>query len=125
MPAADNTTRSPVERLRIHAPIVTVVWICGLLGLFLKQPLAMSDYATYQFDFHKLFTLQKLWRWLLSCAKAFTYVVRNAAQVKAIILEKTKNIRLHKACHFAFLHLLLALLFAEKILADKTKAAFI
>lgn len=50
----------------------------------------MSDYATRPFDFHKLFTLQKLWQRLLSCAKAFTYVVclENAAAVIAIILKK-------------------------------------
>lgn len=65
----------------------------------------MSDYATYPFDFHKLFTLQKLWQWLLSCAKAFTYVVclRNAAPVIAIILKKKYNpTRLHEPCHFVF-----------------------
>lgn len=68
----------------------------------------MSDYATYPFDFHKLFTLQKLWQWLLSCAKAFTYVVclGNAAPVIAIILKMKKkkwnHIRLHQACHFQF-----------------------
>lgn len=69
----------------------------------------MSDYATYPFDFHKLFTLQKLWQWLLSCAKAFTYVVclRNAAPVIAIILKKKKKerkntTRLHEGCHFQF-----------------------
>lgn len=52
----------------------------------------MSDYATYPFDFHKLFTLQKLWQWLPSCAKAFTYVVRlgkKTAPVIAMILNKT------------------------------------
>lgn len=50
----------------------------------------MSDYATCPFDFHKLFTLQKLWQRLLSGAKAFTYVVwlENAAAVIAIILKK-------------------------------------
>lgn len=73
--------------------MVAVVWIRGLLGMFLKRRLTVSDYATYPFDFHKLFTLQKLWQWLLSCAKAFTYVVclRNAAPVIAIILKKKKN----------------------------------
>lgn len=54
-----------------HAVIVAVVWHHGLLGMFLKQRLTMSDYATYPFDFHKLFTLQKLWQRLLSCAEAF------------------------------------------------------
>lgn len=60
----------------------------------------MSDYATHPFDFHRLFTLQKLWQWVLSCAKAFTYVVllRNAAPVIAIILEK--KTWLLEACHF-------------------------
>lgn len=66
----------------------------------------MSDYATYPFDFHKLFTLQKLWQWLLSCAKAFTYVVclENAAPVIAIILKmkKKNHTTLHEACHFQF-----------------------
>lgn len=58
----------------------------------------MSDYATYPFDFHKLFTLQKLWQRLLSCAKAFTYVVclENAAAVIAIILKKKKTQRQEK-----------------------------
>lgn len=76
--------------------------------MFLKQRLTVSDYATYPFDFHKLFTLQKLWQWLLSCAKAFTYVVclGNAAPVMAIILKmkkkKRNHIRLHWACHFQF-----------------------
>lgn len=58
----------------------------------------MSDYATYPFDFHKLFTLQKLWQWLLSCAKAFTYVVclGNAAPVMAIILKMKKKMEPHK-----------------------------
>lgn len=66
----------------------------------------MSDYATYPFDFHKLFTLQKLWQRLLSCAKAFTYVVclENAAAVIAIILKKKeteseeKQTGIHGAC---------------------------
>lgn len=71
-----------------HVTIATVVWHPGLLGMCLKQRLSVSDYATYLFDFHKLFTLQKLWQRLLSCAKAFTYVVclENAAAVIAIIL---------------------------------------
>lgn len=73
----------------------------------------MSDYATHPFDFHKLFTLQKLWQRLLSCAKAFTYVVclENAAAVIAIILKKKKKKRqseekqtgIHGACLFCFL----------------------
>lgn len=73
--------------------MVAVVWIRGLLGMFLKRRLTVSDYATYPFDFHKLFTLQKLWQWLLSCAKVFTYVVclRNAAPVIAIILKKKEK----------------------------------
>lgn len=58
-----------------HATTAAVVWHRALLGMFLKQRLSVSDYATYPFDFHKLFTLQKLWQRLLSCAKAFTYVV--------------------------------------------------
>lgn len=70
----------------------------------------MSDYATYPFDFHKLFTLQKLWQRLLSCAKAFTYVVclENAAAVIAIILKKKKRqseekqTGIHGACLFLF-----------------------
>lgn len=68
----------------------------------------MSDYATYPFDFHKLFTLQKLRRWLLSCAKAFTYVVclGNAVPVMAIILKMEKKKEPHKitpfSCHFLF-----------------------
>lgn len=47
----------------------------------------------HPFDFHEVFTLQKLWQWLLSCAKAFTYVVyfRIAAPVIAIILTKKKK----------------------------------
>lgn len=71
----------------------------------------MSDYATYPFDFHKLFTLQKLWQRLLSCAKAFTYVVclENAAAVIAIILQEKERKRERKeqtgrreACLFLF-----------------------
>lgn len=72
-----------------HATLASVVvWHRGLLGMFLKQRLSVSDYATYPFDFHKLFTLQKSWQRLLSGAKAFTYVVclENAAAVIVIIL---------------------------------------
>lgn len=94
-----------------HATIATVVWHRGLLGMFLKQRLSVSDYATYPFDFHKLFTLQKLWQRLLSCAKAFTYVVclENAAAVIAIILQEKERKRERKeqtgrreACLFLF-----------------------
>lgn len=93
-----------------HAAIAAVAWHRGFLGMFLKQRLAVSDYATYPFDFHKLFTLQKLWQRLLSCAKAFTYVVclENAAAVIAIILskrrerERQEQTGLREACLFRF-----------------------
>lgn len=76
-----------------HATIAAAVWHRGLLGVFLKQRLSVSDYATRPFDFHKLFTLQKTWQRLLSCAKVFTYVVclKNAAAVIAIILQKRRE----------------------------------
>lgn len=88
-----------------HASIVAVVWHRGLLGMFLKQRLAVSDYATHPFDFHKLFTLQEMWQWLLSCAKAFTYVLclRNAVPVIAIILNKASPQGYTRLVLFTFL----------------------
>jgi len=36
------------------------VCVCGLLVVFLKHRLHLSDYATFPFDFHKLFTAHRL-----------------------------------------------------------------
>ncbi len=78
-------TESPVSwRGRLHTQSVAqqfwsvCMWVClylcvwGLLELFLKHRLHLSDYATFPFDFHKLFTAHRLCKemgsWMCVCS---------------------------------------------------------
>lgn len=55
----------------MHAGVFVPVCVCGLLVLFLKHRLHLSDYATFPFDFHKLFTAHRLCKemgsWMCVC----------------------------------------------------------
>jgi len=45
---------------KVNQCVCVCVCVCGLLVVFLKHRLHLSDYATFPFDFHKLFTAHRL-----------------------------------------------------------------